>query len=328
MRDRMATTVWSTQLLTSVMVLSALLLAASAQSAAAQSTSNPDWFADPADRRAVSAADEDFETERPLGLSFEVVASSAYAWRGANYFADKPAEVNEFDKQANQYLVGTYRIMWAPPESILFTGVEFAHRIADDPEVGNSGVGIIETLNDAGFASHFKLWAGLDMEVEDDVFFTLKLTYWVYPFAEKVVAGLDVPHYLDPLIGVRTRPFGNRFEWGITGSYFTGLNKNPNGPRAEGPRHFFARVFAGEPVEAGRHTSFYWEVGFGYKRIKDLNENENFVWHLDGVLGWRISLTDNLFLRPALHVGWTNIKGIGITKQVYGFVSLAFGGNF
>jgi hypothetical protein len=229
-------------------------------------------------------AEAEQTAEKPdekLGLSFGLSWFSAYAFRGWNLFQDS--------SQADQNMLVSPYLTWDIMGSGLEVGYWSGYQVS-----GNN----IRELIDSGLGAEQDLFVTYTWEMTDWASLTPTLIFYLYPFADKDVAGTSMPGYVDPMLDLCLKW---AVDFGMKVSYYTGLQKETSETN-----YLYLSPSVSRSFSLGKHVGLHALFSLGYKLWQDRSISEN-TWDVLFDLGLPIALNDRFTITPRFQAVWTNL---------------------
>jgi len=216
----------------------------------------------------------------PSELSAGIGINSHYAWRGLNYL--------QATSQKDQHAYVSPWLSWAVGDSGWSVGYWGAYQATGDNITDMT----------AGASSHENdLWVDWSTDLADGAFTTniYGLAY-LYPFADRDVAGADVPVWVEPGAGLS---WNGPVSLSAGAAWYQAVQE----PLQGGEYLYLSSSVSGE-----RSVHEVISVGMGasagYKAGQETIDNT-----LDLQLDWTMSVAlDQLTVAPGTHVTWTNLE--------------------
>lgn len=251
--------------------------------------------------RAEDAAEHSAE-DSSWGLAADVGVASAYVFRGYNMFQ----ATSQWDAHA----------FVAPSVSYAF------------PQVKGLTVGYWGAYQVVGPNLGSVVAAGLGAENDLTLTYTrplvgkltggLGFTAYVYPAADREIAGTAVPLYLEPAALVSLPTF---VELGLKVSYFHGVQD-----AVSALRYAYLNPTASKTFELSERVSLLLSGSLGYKWFVDGTTATAKFNTLDVLVSAAapITLKGSLYVKPSVSWAWTNLPGRSIPEKmvVFGGVNL------
>lgn len=233
------------------------------------------------------AASEEAEAEEEAssaGINVDVGISTIYNFRGYNSFQE--------NSQQDQNAAFFPSLTWSVFDTGLYMGYWGAYQLTGDNKS--------EMV--AGALGHEQdLYIGYDLGMADDLLtLSFAFTYFFYPFADEDLNGTGNPSIIEPLVGLG---ISTVLDLGFTVSYFHGIQDD-----IDFLRHVYFNLSAGKGFEFNDTFGMNLGMSFGAKVWIEENDSNRF----DLLFDWSvpISLTEQLYLEPGIHLGWTDLESI------------------
>jgi hypothetical protein len=155
--------------------------------------------APPADTGAETAKEE-APAPSAATVNIDVETASAYVWRGLNLFG-------ETYTTQNWSLFPSVTAVFGP----VTVGYWGAFQLTGDNK---------SAVVDGGVGAEQDLILAYNGSIADNLTYSARLTYWIYPFADEAVAGTSTPMYLEPGVGVT---YSTAADLGLYVGYYRGL---------------------------------------------------------------------------------------------------------
>jgi hypothetical protein len=231
------------------------------------------------------------EEKKPIGINVDVGLASIYNFRGANVFMEKTLQ--------DQNLAFSPSLTW----SIFNTGLYLSYWGAYQVTGGNKSY-----LVDYGLGHEQDLILGYSKGFADDVVkLNLAFTYYFYPFADEDVAGTKNPSAIEPMAGIS---IATVLDLGFNVSYFHSVQEE-----ISLYRYAYFNFSLGKSFSFNDTFGMSLGMGLGIKAWIEnddgaKNDFNRFDLHFDW--GLPINLTDRLYLKPAIHFSWTDLKTVAM----------------
>jgi hypothetical protein len=250
---------------------------------------------DPADR----AEDEDQEaaSEEPtLGFTAGVGVASAYVFRGLNLLQ----ATSQRDQHAVVQPSLTYDVPWVEGLSLSYFA---SYQVA-----GSNRAEMVA----AGSGDEQDLTVAFSRPI-GDVEVSASIAAYVYPFADREVAGTDAPTYLEPMAGVT---WATAVDLGLAASLMTGLQD-----AIRPSTYLYLNPTVGRSFQLADAVSLDAGAGYGFK-LQRATDN---VHDVAVNLGLTFVPAARLDVTPGVHWAWTDIEGRAFADQqvVWGSVDVA-----
>ena len=140
------------------------------------------------------------------------------------------------------------------------------------------------------------------------------LTTYIYPFAQKEVAGTAVPTYLEPGVSL---VYSGPLDLALTALYLAGVQD-----ALENGRYLYLNPTVGKTFDLGPVADLAMGVGFGFKvynfpsKMPDNRFDIRFDWGVPLTLGGGLTVT------PGAHFGWTDLHGGALADGYLVWLSL------
>lgn len=216
-----------------------------------------------------------------LGLSLGLSWFSAYAFRGWNLFQDK--------SQADQHMLVSPSITW----DIMGSGFEVGYW--SGYQVSGNNIG---QLIDSGLGAEQDLFVTYTWKITDWASLTPTLIFYLYPFADKDIAGTSMPGYVDPMLDLRLKW---AVDFGMKVSYYAGLQKETSETN-----YLYLSPSVSRSFSLGKRVGLDTLFSLGYKLWQDRSISEN-TWDVLFDLGLPITITDRVTITPRFQAVWTNL---------------------
>lgn len=251
----------------------------------------------------LSAFAEEAAPAAPVGVSLDGGLASAYLFRGLNVFGDK---------QMDQHGVFSPTVAWTHAGSGLSLTYWGAFQLNGDNRGAKTDVG-------AGLEQDFILGysrAFLDNKLN----LKAALTAYVFPFADKTLAGASVPLYLEPSI---TPVYSSVADFSLQVAYFHAVQDE-----LSDFRYLYVRPYVSKSFKLAHKITQTVGAGYGYKLFGDRDKMTENVQDLAIDLETNIAITPAIYVKPALRGGWTNLTGKSFGDEVVLLFSVNVGASF
>jgi hypothetical protein len=243
----------------------------------------------PAPEAEVSLAVEEIaapaEEEKPTaGVNVDVGIATMYNFRGLNTFQES--------SQQDQNALFAPSVTWSIFDTGLYLGYWGAYQLT-----GNNKTAMVESA----LGHEQDLYLGYDLGLANDVVtLNFLFTYYFYPFADEDVAGTANPSIIEPLVGIS---IATVLDLGFSVSYFHGIQEE-----TKALRHVYFHLTAGKGFEFNDTFGMNLGAGFGAKAWIEESDSNRF----DLLFDWSvpIHLTEQLYVEPGVHLGWTDLDTI------------------
>jgi len=237
-----------------------------------------------------AAAEPEAETEaaepekKSVGINVDVGLATLYNFRGYNVFME--------NSMMDQNALFAPSVTWSIFDTGLSLGYWGAYQLS-----GNNK----REMVDVGLGHEQDLILGYSKGFADDVVsLDLAFTYYFYPFAAEDADGKKNPSIIEPLVGIS---ISTVMDLGFSISYFHAIQDS-----IQGLRHVYFNLSAGKSFAFNDIFGMDLGMGLGIKAWTNDNspEDNRFDLHFDWSVP--IHLTDQLYVAPALHFSWTDLK--------------------
>jgi hypothetical protein len=236
-----------------------------------------------------TSAEPAAEEKKSAGVNVDVGLATIYNFRGWNTFAESSL--------MDQNALFAPSITWSIFDTGLYLGYWGAYQLS-----GNNK----REMVDVGLGHEQDLLVGYDLGLADDIVtLSFAFTYFFYPFADEDAAGTANPSIIEPLVGIS---IATVIDLGLNISYFHSLQEE-----IKGLRHAYFNLSAGKSFSFNDTFGMDLGMGLGIKAwIEDVNYNRvdlHFDWSVP------IHLTEQLYVAPALHFSWTDLKTVAVADD-------------
>lgn len=246
----------------------------------------------------------DMRIKEKLGIHLSLELNSIYNFRGLNFFQD----TSQHDQHFALIPSATYELLDA--------GVWFNYRGVYQV----TGNNISEAI-DVGYGNEQDLGVGYTKDLVDGkLTFNTSFYYYFYPFAKNSAAGATCPSYIEPLVGVTYHTLA---DLSLNILYYLGIQ---SGVRDYSYLYVNPRI--GRAFDIAPMFGIFTGAGFGYKLFKDHSNVKSNVFDIVVNLEFPIRPSKHFDITPALHYGWTNIRGRDFVKESMFYGGIKFGGHF
>lgn len=166
--------------------------------------------------------------------------------------------------------------------------------------IGLSGDNISENI-DKGVGVEQDLFVNYQHEFENKLALSAALFYYFYPAADEKVAGVSVPSYLEPNVGIG---YVGVVDLWLNLYYFAALQDELGDIS-----YFYVNPHIGKKFDFGEMVGLNVSFGLGFKVFENEDTEDNAVDILF-TLGMPIWATDFLYIEPSFNVAWTNLEKI------------------
>lgn len=253
--------------------------------------------ADEAAPGAVVAAPVEAAPEPPkkIGLNLDMEVATVYVFRGLNVFKDK--------KQTD--LTGAF----FPSLTYTVPGVGFHVGYWGAYQMAGSNKGALVA---SGSGNEQDVVVGVTRDLGKGVTLDGSLTWYLFPFAKKSVAGATMPTYLEPSLTVT---WAGPVDLELKVLYFAGVQD-----AVKDWRYLYLRPRIGKTFTFNKWVGLATSLAFGYKLFNDRKKMTDNVYDIRFDWSLPINITDQFYLSPAVHVAWSNFKGVdsGDEFVIYG----------
>ncbi len=249
--------------------------------------------AEPAPAESTPAAVE--EEKKSAGVNVDVGLATIYNFRGANVFKES--------KMMDQNALFAPSVTWSIFDTGLSLGYWGAFQLSGDNKRFNV---------DYGLGHEQDLILGYSKGFADDlVSLDLAFTYYFYPFAQEDIAGCANPSIIEPMVGVS---IATAVDIGFHVSYFHAIQKE-----IDLLRHAYFNFSLGKSFTFNDIFGMDLGMGLGIKawiknsdgeKLPDNRVDLHFDWSVP------IHLTEQLYVAPALHFSWTDLKYVSVASGV------------
>ncbi len=254
-------------------------------------------------QEAAPAPAPEAATAKPLGVALDGGLASAYLFRGLNVFGDK---------QSDPHGVFSPTVAWTHAGSGLSLTYWGAFQLNGENLGAKTDVG-------AGFEQDFILgWSRAFLDNKLNL--KAALTAYVFPFADKELAGARVPLYLEPSV---TPVYTTFADFSLQIAYFHAVQGG-----LSDYRYLYVRPYVSKSFKLSDKITQTVGAGYGYKLFNDRDKMTENVQDLAFDLETTIAVTPSIYVKPALRGGWTNLTGKSFGDEVVFLFSVNVGTSF
>jgi hypothetical protein len=251
----------------------------------------------PASAPATSPAPAAAPTPAPgLGLVLDLGISSAYVFRGYNMFFAAPSV--------------TWSIPWVAGLSVGYWG---AYQLA--------GSNLRQAM-DAGVGAESDFLVTYTRTVARDFSLGVGFTAYVFPAADRGVAGTSVPTYLEPAIAAS---LSRVVDLGLKVSYYHGVQE-----AVSAYRYTYFNPTVGKTLPLSARLSLALAASFGYKLFNERTTPTSKLNTFDVLVSAAvpITVTKRFYVKPAVSWAWTNFPDRSAGSEMVVFGSVNLGASF
>jgi len=229
-------------------------------------------------------------------VAVDVGLASMYIFRGLNVFAK--------DDMMDQHAFVAPSVTWTGMDGALTLGYWGAYQLLG----GNVGERI-----DAGAGGENDLTVAYTRKLDDQWSVVPGGIVYLYPFADKKVAGTGVPTVVEPMLGVA---FSGPVDASVKISYFYAAQD-----AIEGWRHVYINPSVAKSLMLSEQVGLSFSGSFGYKAAADFDSNV-----YDGLLTVAAPISlGTVVMKPGLSAAWTNFKGLPLGDEWAAYASVNVG---
>jgi hypothetical protein len=243
------------------------------------------------------------QPSKKIGVNVDLEVSSVYVFRGLNVFKNKA----QTDQTGALFPSLTYTV----PGVGFHIGYWGAYQMAG-PSKG--------ALVAAGSGNEQDVVVGVTRDLGHGVTLDGSLTWYLYPFAKKSVAGTTMPTYLEPSVTVT---WSGPIDLELKVLYFAGVQQ-----AVKDWRYLYLRPRIGKTFTFNKWVGLATSLAFGYKVFNDRAKMTDNVYDIRFDWALPINVTDQFYVTPAVHVAWTNLKGVDSGDEFVVFGGMNVGVNF
>ena len=239
-----------------------------------------------------------------VGLNIDAGLAGLYAFRGLNVFKGS----SQMDQHA---LFGpglTYNPTWAEGLSVGYWG---AYQLTGDnaSQLVKQGIGNEQDLT---------VSYGRDV-VKEKLQGRVGVTNYVYPFAERAVAGTTNPYFFEPWAQAT---YTGPVTASLLATYFYGTQD-----AVRLGSYFYARPAVEKTFTVNKSIGFTPGVGGGYKVFTHNGAITDNRYEITGDMKLPIAYGDNAYMTPGLHYAWTNFSNNTVASAHAVWLSVNVGLN-
>lgn len=243
-----------------------------------------------------------------IGLNLDLGVASAYNWRGVNAFGARQGDPNAFVAPGLTWTA-------APGFTLGYWG---AYQV-----VGDNASSKVDT----GVGAEQDLILGYAVPVAAGTTVSLGFVAYLYPLADKQVAGVANPTYLEPSAAVA---WSGPVDVGLKASYYAGVQR-----QLDAYRYVYLNPTVGKTFALSSRVGLGLSLGMGYKALADdyaAASNGNRI-DVAASVAAPISVGDRFYVKPAINAAWTDLdrtpSGLAakFDDRAFVFGSLNLGAN-
>jgi hypothetical protein len=251
--------------------------------------------------RADEAAEEE---DGGLGLSIELGLMSSYVFRGWNVFQE--------DEQMDPHLLLAPGVSWSIFDTGLTLGYWGAFQLTGDN---------IDANIDDAIGMEQDLYLTYELGLPYDLTFSAGLFAYLYPAADKAVAGATLPAFLEPQVGLG---WSGVVDVSLTVAYLLGVQQDVDAIRD--CSYFYVSPKVSKSFALASWVGLDVALSYGVKVFQEGNEGRDNVHDLQLTAAAPISLWGPFWLTPLVGVAWTNVEDAPGAPKDFGDGVVVWGG--
>jgi hypothetical protein len=267
----------------------------------AQEAAAPEAVPAPAADSGAEAPPPEAPAPTPKTVNIDVETASAYIWRGLNLFGETYTTQNWSLFPSVTAILG--------PVTIGYWG---AFQLTGDNKTA---------IVDGGVGAEQDLIVAYSGAITDQLAYSARLTYWIYPFADEEVAGTSTPMYLEPGASLT---YVTAVDLSFYAGYYRGLQD-----ATKDYSFIYLNPSVGKTVPLSGDISLALSLSGGYKihtgdYLGQTDENDQF--DLQANVGSTIPFSD-MYITPQVHAAYLTRNDFDFGDEFIAWAGIHVGYN-